>query len=208
VHTLSLLYQLTTELATADGSGKVGRPSSSSRAGSRAGSGSDEDDEDDDDDDDDPEQQAKNEALGLGGAYKAAVARIKGSSKDTGSGGGGLVKGGEVLAILHERRERTAGDPAARQLYSALLARAGIPYVRAVRAWVGRGRLEDAYGELLVREDGNIGRGILDVDYTDEYWEKRYTVGIQCDVESESFAKGSFCLFFPPESSSYWERVC
>jgi gamma-tubulin complex component 2 len=81
-----------------------------------------------------------------------------------------------VLAILDERRQRTAGDPAARTLYGALMVAAGRPYVLALQAWVGAGRLSDVYEEMCVKESSSIDRGTLEADYMDEYWEKRYTV--------------------------------
>jgi gamma-tubulin complex component 2 len=86
------------------------------------------------------------------------------------------VKGGEVLAIVQARLEHTAGDPAARTLYSKLLLEAGKPYVRMLQTWVKSGRLCDPYDEFCVKESRFIDRGTLEVDYTDEYWERRYTV--------------------------------
>jgi gamma-tubulin complex component 2 len=157
VHTLSLLYQLSTELATADGSSR-------SRSRSRSPSASDSSDSED---------AARDEALGMGGNLKAVLENI---ARGGAAAGGGPVKGGEVLTIVHERRQRTAGDPAARTLYGALLAAAGRPYVLALQAWVGAGRLEDVYEEVCVKESTSIDRGTLEVDYTDEYWERRYTV--------------------------------
>ena len=89
------------------------------------------------------------------------------------------VKGGEVLAILHERMQNMSGDPAARELYGALLRDAGKPYVEMVQAWIRTGKLVDPYEELLVKESKFINRGTLEMDYTDEYWERRYTVRVE-----------------------------
>ena len=87
-----------------------------------------------------------------------------------------VVKGGEVLTIIYERMQHLSGDPTARQLYSTLLQAAGTPYVGMVREWTNTGRLVDPYEELCVKEAKFIDKGILEVDYTDEYWERRYTV--------------------------------
>ncbi|OBZ77453.1 Spindle pole body component alp4 [Grifola frondosa] len=153
LHTLSLLYLLTTDLATADD--PAGSLSSSSSSSS------------------DAEEEARNEALGLGGAkLKAVLSDIDKTARLSGI----AVKGGEVLAILHERMQNMSGDPAARELYSALLRAAGKPYVEMVQAWITTGRLVDPYEELCVKESKFIDRGTLEVDYTDEYWERRYTL--------------------------------
>lgn len=96
--------------------------------------------------------------------------------------GGGIeassiaVKGGEVLAILHDRIQNMAGDPAAKTVYGALLEAAGKPYVVMLQTWTRTGRLVDPYEELCVKESKFIDRGTLDMDYTDEYWDRRYTV--------------------------------
>lgn len=155
MHTLSLLYQLTSELATADESGSDSASSSSS----------------------DAEEDARNEALGLGGAkLKAVLSEINKTSQLGVNPSGIAVKGGEVLAILDERMQNMSGDPAAKELYGALLQAAGKPYVDMVQVWIRTGRLVDPYEELCVKESKFIDRGTLEMDYTDEYWERRYTV--------------------------------
>ena len=160
LHTLSLLYLLITELATAD-------DPSTALSDSESGNSSD------------AEEDARNEALGLGGAkLKAVLSEInKGSRLGMDGGASGIpVKGGEVLAILHERMQNMSGDPAARALYGALMRAAGKPYVEMVQMWIRTGKLVDPYEELCIKESKFIDRGTLDVDYTDEYWERRYTV--------------------------------
>ncbi|KAF8908113.1 gamma-tubulin complex, DGRIP84/SPC97 component [Gymnopilus junonius] len=160
VHTLSLIYQLILELATADDPGNDLSSSSSS---------SDEDDE----------EAARNEALGLGGAkLKAVLSEINKTDIGNGlSGSSGIaVKGGEVLTIIYERMQNMSGDPTATAIYGKLLKQAGRPYVEMLRDWVSNGHLADPYEELLVKESKFIDRGILEMDYTDEYWERRYTL--------------------------------
>lgn len=155
VHTLSLIYQLTLELATADQDDSASLSSSSS--------------------DVDPEEEARNEALGLGGAKLRAV--LSEITKNGVSGSSGIaVKGGEVLAIIYDRMQNMSGDPTANTIYGTLLKAAGKPYVDMIQDWVTTGKLVDPYEELLVKESKFINRGILEMDYTDEYWERRYTV--------------------------------
>lgn len=160
IHTLSLIYYLVLELSTADD------PSPSSASSSNPS-----------DDEEDEEERAKNEALGLGGAsLKAVLSDITKKTTLGGTGTGIAVKGGEVLTILYERMQHLSGDPTARALYQTLLRKAGVPYVGMLRVWVGTGRLVDPCEELCVRESKFINRGMLEMDYTDEYWERRYTV--------------------------------
>jgi gamma-tubulin complex component 2 len=157
LHTLSLLYTLTSELATADD------PSNSEASSSSAS---------------DAEEDARNEALGLGGAkLKAVLSEINKTSQLGMNGTNNTpVKGGEVLAILHERLQNMGGDPAAKRLYGVLMEAAGRPYVDMVQLWIRTGKLVDPYDELCVKESKFIDRETLEVDYTDEYWERRYTV--------------------------------
>ena len=150
---------LTSELATAD-----------DPAGSESASGSSSAS--------DAEEDARNEALGLGGAkLKAVLSEINKTSQLGMDGASGVpVKGGEVLAIVHERLQNMSGDPAAKKLYGTLMQAAGKPYVDMVQLWIRTGKLVDPYEELCVKESKFIDRGMLDIDYTDEYWERRYTV--------------------------------
>jgi gamma-tubulin complex component 2 len=153
IHTLSLIYQLIQELE--DHSSSLSSDEGSS-------------------DEEDPEEAARNEALGLGGAKLKAVL----SEFGKGDSSGIYVKGGEVLTVIFERMQHMAGDPTAHAIYSSLLRAAGKPYVEMLTTWVTTGNLVDPYEELLVKESKFIDRGILEMDYTDEYWERRYTVSI------------------------------
>jgi gamma-tubulin complex component 2 len=153
IHTLSLIYQLILELSTADDPGASVSDESSDEAV-------------------DPEQEARNDALGLGGAKLKAVL----SEIDKNGASGIAVKGGEVLAIIYERMQNMSGDLTAHKVYGTLLKDAGKPYVGMLKTWVETGRLVDPYDELCVKESKFINRGILEMDYTDEYWERRYTV--------------------------------
>ncbi|KAJ6500592.1 gamma-tubulin complex, DGRIP84/SPC97 component [Mycena sanguinolenta] len=158
IHTLSLIYQLVLELGSADDPA-ADLDSSSSESTS------------------DAEEDARNEALGLGGAkLKAVLSEIDKNGLDVAGGSGIAVKGGEVLTIIYERMQNMSGDPTANTLYSTLLRAAGTPYVAMLRVWIMTGRLIDPYEELLVKESKFINRGILEMDYTDEYWERRYTL--------------------------------
>jgi gamma-tubulin complex component 2 len=42
--------------------------------------------------------------------------------------------------------------------------------------WITTGILKDPYDEFLIKEDSGIDKDKLVTDYSDEYWERRYTV--------------------------------
>ncbi|KAF6752840.1 gamma-tubulin complex component 2 [Ephemerocybe angulata] len=112
-------------------------------------------------DDEDEEVRARNKALGIDDAALDELGAGDSSSSI-------YVKGGEVLAIIYERMQNMAGDPTAHTIYNTLLRAAGKPYVEMLRRWVTTGKLVDP--------SKFIDRGILEMDYTDDYWERRYTL--------------------------------
>lgn len=87
-----------------------------------------------------------------------------------------VCKGGTILRILAQRLNIYSGDPTARDLLKTLLTEASKPYLKMLNQWVHKGMIDDPHEEFLVREIKSIPRERLDLDYTDEYWEKRYTV--------------------------------
>ncbi|KIY52188.1 hypothetical protein FISHEDRAFT_63932 [Fistulina hepatica ATCC 64428] len=160
LHTLSLIYQLVLELAAA------GDPAPDYESSSLSI---------------DSEQATRDEELGIGGAkLKAVIAESVGTDETI------LVKGGEVLTMIYERMQGMSGDPIATLVYSTLLRDASKPYITMLELWIRTGRLADPYNELLVKESKFIDRGILDVDYTDEYWERRYTVRLKASLSAQN----------------------
>ncbi|BGP02852.1 Spindle pole body component SPC97 [Rhodotorula toruloides] len=99
--------------------------------------------------------------------------------------------GGETLSVIANRLIRTSGDPAAHDLYSHLLLRASQPYTQILLGWISTGRLEDRWEEFCVREQKGFSTGTLDADYTDEYWERRYTLRDRTGTSSASSANAS-----------------
>lgn len=87
-----------------------------------------------------------------------------------------LCKGGSVLGLITKRLSSMSGDPAARTLLTTLLREASRPYMAMLNEWLHHGGIKDPHSEFLIKEQQSIKRERLDQDYTDEYWEKRYTV--------------------------------
>ncbi|KAJ8607282.1 hypothetical protein CTAYLR_009519 [Chrysophaeum taylorii] len=54
-----------------------------------------------------------------------------------------------------------------------LAAKAAAPYLETLRAWIGRGILDDPYHEFCVAEDPTARRDVVS-DYGSDYWEARF----------------------------------
>ncbi|KAI5783855.1 gamma-tubulin complex component protein [Peziza echinospora] len=93
-----------------------------------------------------------------------------------GSGKPKICKGGAVLGLLTHQLTSRAGDPQARGLLTMLLRESSRPYMAMLNEWLHHGGIRDPHSEFLVKEQKSIGRARLEEDYTDEYWEKRYTM--------------------------------
>lgn len=87
-----------------------------------------------------------------------------------------VCKGGSVLGLISNRLEVLSGDPAARAILTSLLRNASRPYMRLLNEWLHHGLINDLYGEFLVKEQRSIRLERLSEDYTDDYWERRYTL--------------------------------
>ncbi|KAL8911522.1 MAG: hypothetical protein Q9171_003330 [Xanthocarpia ochracea] len=87
-----------------------------------------------------------------------------------------VCKGGNVLRLLTDRLAYMCGDPAARTLLQTLLRDASRPYMTMLNEWLHHGGIRDPHAEFLIKEQKSIKREKLEEDYTDEYWEKRYTI--------------------------------
>lgn len=100
------------------------------------------------------------------------------SLRDGGDIGAGkkICKGGVVLGLITKRLETMSGDPAANTLLKSLLRDASKPYMAMLNEWLHHGGIKDPHSEFLVKEQKSIRRERLEQDYTDEYWERRYTV--------------------------------
>ncbi|KAJ6172170.1 hypothetical protein N7470_001237 [Penicillium chermesinum] len=87
-----------------------------------------------------------------------------------------ICKGGNVLRLLTERLATFSGNPSTKALIQGLLRDASRPYMNMLNEWLHHGGIKDPHAEFLVKEQKWIKREKLEEDYTDEYWEKRYTI--------------------------------
>ncbi|KFA51690.1 hypothetical protein S40293_02764 [Stachybotrys chartarum IBT 40293] len=125
----------------------------------------DEESEEEDDDDDGDDYENILENLREGGDL------IPGNMT-----GKKICKGGVVLGLVTKRLESMSGDPAARALLTSLLRDASTPYMVMLNEWLHRGAINDPHAEFLIKEQKSIRREKIQQDYTDEYWERRYTI--------------------------------
>ncbi|KAI1409342.1 Spc98 family-domain-containing protein [Hypoxylon sp. FL1857] len=87
-----------------------------------------------------------------------------------------ICKGGVVIDLVTKRLETMSGDPAARSLLTSLLRDASRPYMVMLNEWLHHGEIRDPHSEFLIKEQKSIRRDRLQQDYTDDYWERRYTI--------------------------------
>jgi gamma-tubulin complex component 2 len=87
-----------------------------------------------------------------------------------------ICKGGNVLGLITMRLEMLSGDPATKSLFTSLLRDASRPYMAMLNEWLHYGSIQDPHAEFLVQEQKRIRRERLEEDYTDEYWDRRYTL--------------------------------
>ncbi|GAA5853443.1 hypothetical protein JCM9279_007239 [Rhodotorula babjevae] len=177
-------------------------------------------DDDDDDDDDEGGSGAEGESseddgygAGLGdvlaelNAASAAARPASSSSHKRAPWRFGPALGGETLHLVSALHTRTRGNPRADALYAHLLLRAAQPYARTLVGWVERGELDDPWDEFCVREQrgygaagaaaggggggGGGGGARGDEGFTDEYWERRYTLRGERAAGSAAAGAGS-----------------
>ncbi|XP_015437164.1 PREDICTED: gamma-tubulin complex component 2-like [Dufourea novaeangliae] len=86
------------------------------------------------------------------------------------------AKGGKVLSLLHEQAHNISGEPKFKELCLFLIQTASIPYMQILEKWVYKGVICDPYEEFFVEDNELIHREELPVDYSADYWEKRYTM--------------------------------
>ncbi|XP_043228485.1 gamma-tubulin complex component 2-like [Amphibalanus amphitrite] len=84
------------------------------------------------------------------------------------------LQSGQILSLLHDRC--LTGDERTQQLCLHLVQAAAVPYMRILESWIYKGSISDPYREFLVEDNEVSGRERLNIDYSDDYWEKRYTI--------------------------------
>ncbi|EDW06103.2 gamma-tubulin complex component 2 homolog isoform X1 [Drosophila mojavensis] len=88
--------------------------------------------------------------------------------------------GAAVLTHLCDRIKQLEGDKCAQELIIGLARKAAEPYMRMLQLWIQKGIIVDSTHEFLVEDNEVIHKDELPEHYSDDYWEKRYTVCSEC----------------------------
>ncbi|XP_011499905.1 PREDICTED: gamma-tubulin complex component 2-like [Ceratosolen solmsi marchali] len=86
------------------------------------------------------------------------------------------ARGGKVLSLLHEQINHMSSEAKSKELCLFLIKAASIPYMEILEKWVYKGVICDPYHEFFVEDNELIQREELPMDYSADYWEKRYTM--------------------------------
>ncbi|XP_054718051.1 gamma-tubulin complex component 2-like [Uloborus diversus] len=84
--------------------------------------------------------------------------------------------GGNVLTALHEHTASLIGSTKSQEICHTLTRAASCPYFEILDKWIYKGIISDPYSEFLVEDNELIKKEDLPVEYSDAYWEKRYTI--------------------------------
>ncbi|XP_074030590.1 gamma-tubulin complex component 2 isoform X2 [Leptinotarsa decemlineata] len=86
------------------------------------------------------------------------------------------AKGGKVLSLLHDNVIGSIGDERTQQLCLKLMEAACVPYMKMLGMWIYKGIISDPISEFLVEDNEVVQREDMPVDYSADYWEKKYAV--------------------------------
>ncbi|XP_028047082.1 gamma-tubulin complex component 2 isoform X2 [Monomorium pharaonis] len=90
------------------------------------------------------------------------------------------ARGGKVLSLLHEQTlNNVSSEAKSKELCLYLIQAASMPYMQILEKWVYKGMICDPYQEFFVEDNELIQREELPVDYSADYWEKRYTMRLE-----------------------------
>ncbi|EDW82486.1 uncharacterized protein Dwil_GK25106 [Drosophila willistoni] len=85
-------------------------------------------------------------------------------------------QGAAVLSHLYGRIKALEGDKASQEMIINLTQQAAVPYMRMLQLWIQKGIILDRNLEFLVEDNEVVHHDELPEHYSDDYWEKRYTV--------------------------------
>ncbi|CAH0560730.1 unnamed protein product [Brassicogethes aeneus] len=86
------------------------------------------------------------------------------------------AKGGKVLSLLHDKIVESIGDEKIQLLCVKLMEAACVPYMKMLSMWIYKGIISDPIKEFLVEDMEVVQKEDLPVDYSSDYWDKKYSV--------------------------------
>ena len=89
------------------------------------------------------------------------------------------LRGSDVLSYLHDKADKVIGDPLARKFMSRILATTTEPYFNMLERWICDARVDDPYGEFVVKENQGINMSDLETERASSYWTDKFTIRYQ-----------------------------
>uniref|UniRef100_M4BRC2 Spindle pole body component n=1 Tax=Hyaloperonospora arabidopsidis (strain Emoy2) TaxID=559515 RepID=M4BRC2_HYAAE len=86
------------------------------------------------------------------------------------------IGGGSLLTQIQQTMSSLAGDLNARKVFSFLMERASVPYLKMVERWIYHGDLVDPYDEFMIRRDDQVSKEDVQDNPYSTYWQSRYTI--------------------------------
>ncbi|KAG7385097.1 hypothetical protein PHYPSEUDO_001949 [Phytophthora pseudosyringae] len=86
------------------------------------------------------------------------------------------IGGGSLLTEIQRIMSSLAGDSNARKVFSFLMERASVPYLKMVERWIYHGDLVDPYDEFMIRRDDQVSKEDVQDNPYSTYWQSRYTI--------------------------------
>ncbi|KAJ3659485.1 hypothetical protein Zmor_011173 [Zophobas morio] len=86
------------------------------------------------------------------------------------------ARGGKVLSLLHDHIIGSIGDERTQQRCVSLMEAACLPYMKMLGMWIYRGIISDPISEFLVKDNEVIQKEDMPVDYSADYWDKKYSI--------------------------------
>lgn len=86
------------------------------------------------------------------------------------------ARGGKTLSLLHQLLMCQTGNENCKAVAEFLVKAAAKPYFEILSRWIHRGMISDSGKDFFVEDNEVIDRTILPLEYSDDYWERRYTL--------------------------------
>ena len=87
------------------------------------------------------------------------------------------ARGGKTISLLHQLfMSQAGGNDNCRAVALFLVESAAKPYFEILSRWLHRGLIIDSGKDFFVEDNEVIERSALPLEYSDDYWERRYSI--------------------------------
>lgn len=84
-----------------------------------------------------------------------------------------IFKKGILLIFFFKKNNR---DQQTKEIVTFLIEHSSVPFFEILGEWIYQGRIKDTYREFFVEENSGLQKENIQKDYTNAYWEQRYTL--------------------------------